>query len=308
MKLKVILMQQRVNNSGHSRLSAFTLIELLVVIAIIAILAGLLLPALAKAKVRAQGIECLNHQRQLVLAAIMYADDFHDTWFPNQPQDIDPNQTNWVTLKMDFSPLNTDNTNVNKLIDPTYSKLASYIKSAGVFKCPGDPSTVVGRGPRVRSVSSSQAVGTLWVPVTACGSPRPANDPVSGQWLTGSLDDCQTTWRTYGKSSQMDLPGPVNLWIFVDENPNTINDSTLAVECQNTGTSGGLIDVPASFHNSSAGFSFADGHAELHKWLGTAFTPPFVNGDTSDPGSRAIVTPQDVTDFTWLQQRTSAPR
>ncbi len=292
----------KTNDTKHSRGAAFTLIELLVVIAIIAILAGLLLPALARAKKKALGTECMNHQRQLILAALMYADDFNDLWIPNQPQDQTPTEIDWVTLPMDFSSLNTDNTNSNKLLDPAFSKLGPYTKSAGIYKCPADPSTVAGRGPRVRSVVANQAVGTLWV--SACG--HPPNDPVTGQWLTGSLNDCQTTWRTYGKSSQMNLPGPANLWVFVDEHPNTINDATLAVECQKTGTSGSLIDVPASFHNGAAGFSFADGHAELHKWQGTAFQPPFVNGVTG-VGSRAIVTTQDVTDLTWLQQCTSAP-
>jgi len=264
----------------------------------------MLLPTLSRAKQKAYGIQCANNQRQLIFAATIYGDDANDIWFPNQPQDTDPKQLGWVTLPMDFSPLNTDNTNINKLLDPNFAKLAPYTKAAGIYKCPADKSTVVILGPRVRSVVANQAVGSLWLAPTGCA--RRPNDPVTGQWLTGSFDNCQTAWRTYGKSSQMTVPGAANLWVFVDEHPNTINDATLAVECQNAGTSGKLIDVPASFHGGGAGFSFADGHAEIHGWKGSAFKPAFVNGVTGVP-SRAIVTAQDVTDLDWLQTRTSAP-
>jgi prepilin-type N-terminal cleavage/methylation domain-containing protein/prepilin-type processing-associated H-X9-DG protein len=289
-----------------SRKFGFTLIELLVVIAIIAILAALLLPALARAKEQSKGISCMNNKKQMMLASIMYSDDFQDLLIPNQPQDEDPNQTNWVTVTMDWSPANTDNTNAAKLVNPTYSKLAYYIKNPACFKCPSDPSFVVTRGPRVRTTSANQAVGTLWV--SACSGARPANGPVTGQWLTGANDDCQTTWQTYGKVSQMTKPGPAMTYVFLDENPDTINDAGFAVQCAGNTLGGGFIDLPGNLHSGSGGFAFADGHAELHKWLGPICLVPFVEGGLPSTDNRNANTAADLADLNWLQQRTSAPK
>ena len=143
------------NRAGSRPLVGFTLIELLVVIAIIAILAALLLPALARAKQKAQATYCMNNGRQLIVAAVMYANDNQDWWLPNEPG-VTPA---WCSVQMDFSSAHTDNTNVLALMDPNRCVMANYIQQPGIYHCPADASSVPGLGPRVRSVSMSQSVG-----------------------------------------------------------------------------------------------------------------------------------------------------
>jgi len=130
---------------------------------------------------------------------------------------------------------------------------------------------------------------------------------VNGQWLTGSdiQNAAQTTWSTYGRSSDMINPTPSLLWVFADEHPDSINDAMLAVQMSLSGPFATIIDYPASYHNGAGGFAFADGHAEIHKWIGRTIQPPLVYSG-SPPSEHSNPCGDSAVDVMWLQGHTSS--
>ena len=250
---------------------AFTLIELLVVIAIIAILAATLLPALSRAKIKAQSISCMSNGKQLGLGYIMYAHDFNDIALPGTGYN---NVPTWVCGGLTASPDATNEDFVRN--SPSYP----YVNSVSVFRCPSDQAGLLFAGQvrlRNRSYAVNGAIGNS-------GYHAPNVPPF--KYIT--------------KLSSITQPGPSDCFVLVDEHENSINDSHFYPFTNLKAYDNRWLDAPSGRHQNATGYTFADGHSEIHKWVDSDLRMVKKNGAAVIPNNISFLPNAGPRDHAWV--------
>ena len=291
------------NSDSLRRRRGFSLVELLVVIAIVALIASLILPALARAKARAQGSFCLNNTRQLAVAWMIYADEHNGQLAYNVARSAHGSSLavpaitsppvadnpavadNWVNNILSWG-LNPDNTNAAAMVETGIGPFTS--KSAALYRCPSDnvlseAQRNAGWQSRVRSYSMNGMVGD------------------TGNSSAPSVNMNNSNYIQFCRV--FTVPHPSDIFVFLDEHPDSIDDGYFLVHELESPAQ--WADLPASYHDGGANFSFADGHAEYRRWR---------NASTRQPAAAYAVRPlplpikDGLQDFDWVLSRMSVAR
>ena len=290
---------------------AFTLVELLVVIAVIGILAGLMLPGLAKARMVAQRAKCSSNLRQLGVTWTLYAEDNDDAMVLNGDSDLLPASTGFglsgtpgktnqipprpaVWVAGGTHPNTAAFTNVDSLTSSTNAAFAKYLADARIYVCPADrrelytvpsitndfPATVR----RNRSYALNGYMGTL-----------PA--------MAASTDYVTPQHAVLRKTSELAALNPTALFLFQDVNPASICFPAFVVRMKGAATEG-FFHYPATHHGGASVLVFGDGHTEPHRWQDARTNPPGEPGLSLSHWDRSANNP----DLAWLRQHTTVAR
>ena len=272
----------------YARRGAFTLAELLVVMAILAILAGLLLPALSQAKARAQEIKCLSNLKQLQLAWHTYSVDFNDAMPGNDEYGGTPLDLVWAPGYMTFETHTAESmafpwvTN-RLLLEAKYpGSIGPYLANAAVYRCPADRSYIILGGQkydRTRSYSANNFMGSRG----------------GGQAPNG-------TGLNFSKFSAVRGISPSEAWCVMEQHETDINDASFRNSTRKQTEFSQWLELPSARHRKGCNLSFVDGHVERHRWVEKSTLQPVTRGSVAT----ATPTAGQKRDLRWVLEHATA--